>query len=268
MASSNIKAYLNIYDLVKYNPYVHCLGLGAYHTGIEINGVEWSYGHTERGTGVYPCLPGSHPNATLRERIDLGDLDLTIHQVAECLERLRPPFAGFRYHLLYMNCNHFTAAFYHELTSRSAPSYINRLSAVARCCICCLPEYLQPRPGIDIVAKKRRGSTGTVASIVACIKAPFSVCFGANTVTSTTSTQQLEYLDGDANEDDDFECEVADVRLHVLQGRLSEGYDASSRRNLSEVELSPHERLISPSLDRTSTPPLHNERDMVKSISI
>jgi len=112
------------------------------------------------------------------------------------------------------------------------------------------------------------GSTGTVASIVACIKAPFSVCFGANTVTSTTSTQQLEYLDGDANEDDDFECEVADVRLHVLQGRLSEGYDASSRRNLSEVELSPHERLISPSLDRTSTPPLHNERDMVKSISI
>eukprot|EP00466_Bigelowiella_natans_P001737 jgi/Bigna1/140340/aug1.55_g15048 len=184
MTDSRIKAYLNVYDLVKYNAYVHWAGLGAYHTGIEINGVEWAYGHAERGTGVYPCLPGSHPNATLRERIELGDMDLTIHEVAECLERLRPAFSGYRYHLLYKNCNHFTEAFHKELTFKRPPSYINRLAAVARCLICCLPEYMQPRPGIDIPkaddAKGRRlgdecSGAGKIERMQALI---YKTCFG------------------------------------------------------------------------------------------
>jgi len=178
--SNSLAVSLNVYDLAEQNQYAHQLGLGAYHTGIEINGIEWSYGHAERGTGVYPCLPGSHPNAKIRERINITIKDtLTIEEVARCLDRLRPAFMGYRYHLLYLNCNHFTEAFYFELTNERAPSYINRLAQLARqltkqtkslivvmncllvdvyvcvcvvgfllrCCICFMPDYMQPRPG-------------------------------------------------------------------------------------------------------------------------
>mmetsp|Transcript_9706 Transcript_9706/g.19101 ORF Transcript_9706/g.19101 Transcript_9706/m.19101 type:complete len:211 (-) Transcript_9706:322-954(-) len=130
--SNSLAVSLNVYDLAEQNQYAHQLGLGAYHTGIEINGIEWSYGHAERGTGVYPCLP---------------------QEVARCLDRLRPAFMGYRYHLLYLNCNHFTEAFYFELTNERAPSYINRLAQLARCCICFMPDYMQPRPGVDSVMK-------------------------------------------------------------------------------------------------------------------
>jgi len=32
------KVFLNVYDLSAYNKHLHGFGLGAYHTGIEING--------------------------------------------------------------------------------------------------------------------------------------------------------------------------------------------------------------------------------------
>jgi len=32
------KVFLNVYDLSPYNKHLHGFGLGAYHTGIEING--------------------------------------------------------------------------------------------------------------------------------------------------------------------------------------------------------------------------------------
>jgi len=152
--SNSLTVSLNVYDLADQNQYAHPLGLGAYHTGIEINGIEWSYGHAERGTGVYPCLPGSHPNAKFREKIRIKiQHTLTIEEVARCLDRLRPAFMGYRYHLLFLNCNHFTEALHYELTNERAPSYINRLAQVARCCICFMPDYMQPRPGIDSVLK-------------------------------------------------------------------------------------------------------------------
>ncbi|GAB5359198.1 hypothetical protein AAMO2058_000524000 [Amorphochlora amoebiformis] len=149
-AADGIRVTLNVYDLLKVNQYFHCCGIGAYHTGIEIDGVEWAYGHSERGTGVYACAPGSHQHAIFREKIELGQLDISYQDIAETLQRLRPRFPGFRYHLLYYNCNHFTADFYHELTTEYPPPYLNRLAALARRFICCLPKSFQPRPGIDI----------------------------------------------------------------------------------------------------------------------
>jgi len=209
--SAKIKASLNIYDLIKYNPYVHCVGLGAYHTGIEVNGVEWAYGHAERGTGVYPCLPGTHPNGKFREKIDLGYLDLTVQDVAYALDKLRPAFSGHCYHLLYKNCNHFTAALYYELTKKKAPSYINRLAAVGRCLICCLPEYLQPRPGIDVVS-----STDTKLSLSTWICKPFRSCF-SSLIQSTVTP------DGDEEGED-----LADIKMESF--RLSD--DITDPENL------------------------------------
>jgi|688.fasta_scaffold1132627_1 hypothetical protein len=42
------------------------LGLGVYHTGIEIEGIEYSYGgnRDNSGTGVFRSSPGNVPGAT------------------------------------------------------------------------------------------------------------------------------------------------------------------------------------------------------------
>ena len=44
MTSNNKKIYLNIYDLSPINYYLQSIGLGAYHTGVQIGNIEYSYG--------------------------------------------------------------------------------------------------------------------------------------------------------------------------------------------------------------------------------
>jgi len=41
---------LNVYDLVKQNEYLHHVGFGAYHSGVQINSVEYTFGG---GSGVF-----------------------------------------------------------------------------------------------------------------------------------------------------------------------------------------------------------------------
>jgi len=36
MNQNKVKVYLNVYDLAKINYYLHPVGIGAYHTAIEI----------------------------------------------------------------------------------------------------------------------------------------------------------------------------------------------------------------------------------------
>ena len=34
-----MEVYLNVYDFLQYNPYLKCLGMDVYHTGVEIGDV-------------------------------------------------------------------------------------------------------------------------------------------------------------------------------------------------------------------------------------
>ena len=51
-------------------------GMGIYHTGIEINGVEYQFGGNtqSRATGVYTTYPGRNPNFIFKQSIDLGEI--------------------------------------------------------------------------------------------------------------------------------------------------------------------------------------------------
>lgn len=57
------------------NSGLHTLGTGAYHVGIEINGIEYAYGanSTSGLTGVFTCMPMSSPGYQYRTTIELGD---------------------------------------------------------------------------------------------------------------------------------------------------------------------------------------------------
>eukprot|EP01115_Flamella_aegyptia_P001193 TRINITY_DN119266_c0_g1_i1.p2 TRINITY_DN119266_c0_g1~~TRINITY_DN119266_c0_g1_i1.p2 ORF type:complete len:60 (-),score=9.28 TRINITY_DN119266_c0_g1_i1:34-213(-) len=58
MRTTKTKIILNVYDLAAVNDYGHQLGFGVYHSGVEIDGVEWSFGgHEFSSTGVFTCSP-------------------------------------------------------------------------------------------------------------------------------------------------------------------------------------------------------------------
>lgn len=60
------------------NSALHAVGTGAYHVGVEINGVEYAYGATSvaKQTGVFTCFPRLSPGYQYRTTIDLGDRPL------------------------------------------------------------------------------------------------------------------------------------------------------------------------------------------------
>mmetsp|Transcript_9054 Transcript_9054/g.25085 ORF Transcript_9054/g.25085 Transcript_9054/m.25085 type:complete len:357 (+) Transcript_9054:66-1136(+) len=58
----------------EFNSAMQELGTGAYHVGVEINGIEYAYGagKTPGKTGVFTCYPKRSPGYQYRTTIDLG----------------------------------------------------------------------------------------------------------------------------------------------------------------------------------------------------
>ncbi len=94
---------LNVYDVTnaeseqqnnlveRFNNFTHQLGIGGvFHGGLVVDGIEWSFGFCESGTGLYQCTPGKvsihahssfssahscclqNPMYKFRQAIDLG----------------------------------------------------------------------------------------------------------------------------------------------------------------------------------------------------
>ena len=61
-----IEVWVNVYDLHPANATFSAIGLGAYHSGVEIMGTETTFGHTDEGTGVFEHEPRQAPGARFR----------------------------------------------------------------------------------------------------------------------------------------------------------------------------------------------------------
>lgn len=57
-----------------FNSSLHSIGTGAYHVGLEINGIEYAYGanSTKGLTGIFTCEPRCSPGYQFRTTIDFG----------------------------------------------------------------------------------------------------------------------------------------------------------------------------------------------------
>lgn len=72
---------LNVYDLhgaATGNAVLARAGFagGAFHAGVEVFFLEWSFGYLERGTGVVPVVPGKSCLGTLKQKVMLGPAQL------------------------------------------------------------------------------------------------------------------------------------------------------------------------------------------------
>lgn len=129
--------HLNIYDLVwdkekgKNNAGLADLGLGFYHTGLELWGKELSFGHSKRfKSGVFAVKPKKAdelmPHTVFRQSIEMDTIYISRYSVDKILNRLSAKYTSDAYNVVRNNCNHFTEELCQALCGKDIPEWVNR----------------------------------------------------------------------------------------------------------------------------------------------
>ncbi|XP_057773769.1 deSI-like protein At4g17486 [Salvia miltiorrhiza] len=141
--TGTIPVYLNVYDLTPINGYAYWLGLGIYHSGVQVHGVEYAFGaHEHSTTGIFEVEPKHCPGFTFRKSILIARSDLGPKEVRALMENLAQEYPGNAYNLISKNCNHFCNDVCLRLTGKQIPRWVNRLARLGLFCNCVLPAGL------------------------------------------------------------------------------------------------------------------------------
>ncbi|XP_072984052.1 deSI-like protein At4g17486 [Typha latifolia] len=143
-SSQGFPVVLNVYDLTPLNNYIFWCGLGIFHSGIEVHGLEYGFGaHDYSSSGVFEVEPKKCPGYIYRCSISLGRIDMHPNEFREFMENIAADYHGDTYHLISKNCNHFTDDVSMKLTERGIPGWVNRLAKIGAVCNCLLPESMK-----------------------------------------------------------------------------------------------------------------------------
>lgn len=130
---------LQIYDaggteMVKnVNTLLRAVGTGAFHTGVEVYGKEWSFGFTNDGSsGIFSCPPRCCKTHAYREAVPMGETDLSQVEVEELLMRLASNWRGAHYDVLRRNCTHFSEEFCRKLGVGPIPAWVGNIALAGR----------------------------------------------------------------------------------------------------------------------------------------
>ncbi|KAI7748819.1 hypothetical protein M8C21_022673 [Ambrosia artemisiifolia] len=138
--AGSIPVYLNVYDLTSINEYAYWLGLGIYHSGVQVHRVEYAFGYHEQATtGIFEGEPKKCEGFTFRKQILIGWTDMNPKEVKGVMNELAHKYKGTSYDLFTRNCNHFCNDVCIRLTGKSIPSWINRLARIGLMCFCIVP---------------------------------------------------------------------------------------------------------------------------------
>ncbi|KAI5665223.1 hypothetical protein M9H77_24546 [Catharanthus roseus] len=142
--SSETQVVLNVYDLTPINHYCIWFGLGIFHSGIEVHGMEYGFGaHDFPISGVFEVEPKTCPGFVFRCSVPLGRINMPVSEFRSFIESVASEYHGDTYHLISKNCNHFTDDIARRLTGKGIPGWVNRLAHLGAFCSCLLPESLQ-----------------------------------------------------------------------------------------------------------------------------
>ena len=127
--------WLNVYHLTCLNYFLQLIGLGIYHTTIEIESLEYSFGScNEDIAGFYINDRGDISKIlTLKEKIYMGNTIYNKNNIDRILALESPFWMGRTYDPFLKNCNHFTKYFLKLILFKNIkyPVYINRICRYA-----------------------------------------------------------------------------------------------------------------------------------------
>ena len=127
--------WLNVYHLTWLNYLLQIIGLGIFHTSIEINSNEYSFGSTDEDVaGFYINKVGQiSKELTLKEKIYMGNTIYKKNNIERLLALESPYWMGRTYDPFLKNCNHFTKNFLKIILvgNINYPIYINRICKFA-----------------------------------------------------------------------------------------------------------------------------------------
>ncbi|XP_027344786.1 deSI-like protein At4g17486 isoform X1 [Abrus precatorius] len=142
-SGGSVPVYLNVYDLTPINGYAYWFGLGVYHSGVQVYGVEFAFGaHEYSSTGIFEGEPKRCEGFTFRKTILIGKTSMGPGEVRAVMEELASEYKGNAYNLITKNCNHFCNDACLRLTGNPIPSWVNRLARIGFLCNCVLPVTL------------------------------------------------------------------------------------------------------------------------------
>lgn len=105
---------------------------GAFHTGVEVYGREWSFGGTPEGyeqeSGVGENVPGEHPCHSFRETLMMGYTARNPEEVLDLVEAMKLEWRGGRYDMFARNCHNFSIDFCGRLGVAEIPAWVNELA--------------------------------------------------------------------------------------------------------------------------------------------
>ena len=123
--------WLNIYHLTWLNYLLQIIGLGIYHTSIEIDSLEYSFGACEEDVaGFYINDIGEISKIlTLKEKIYMGNTLYSKNNIERLLALESPYWMGRTYDPFLKNCNNFTKHFLKLILVGIVdyPTYVNRI---------------------------------------------------------------------------------------------------------------------------------------------
>ncbi|KAL9090699.1 MAG: hypothetical protein Q9165_005187 [Trypethelium subeluteriae] len=137
---------INVYDLLppsRVSSILWSLGTSLLHSGVVIGDKEYAFGgHDQPGvSGVYWTRPRLEPpGGTFKLEILHGFSYLPVEDIEGIVREVSQKFQGPSYNLLTKNCNHFTSHLCHRLTSRRAPSWLNRAASIGVALPCLVPR--------------------------------------------------------------------------------------------------------------------------------
>lgn len=137
-----MEVHLNVYDLTPANGYAYWFGLGVFHSGVEVHGVEYAYGaHEHSMTGIFDIQPKQGESLfTFRKSILIGWTDMSPGEVKALMKELGRKYRGDAYNLFSNNCNHFCNEACIKLTGMPIPRWVNRLARIGLFCNCMVPD--------------------------------------------------------------------------------------------------------------------------------
>lgn len=136
---------VHVYNLIntRGNRLVEAIvGSGIYHSGIEIDGVEYAFGCLAPGmvddaryTGVWVQQPGTLPpdwasSVEHEVALPMGSLRCSRMEVYRRIRRLRSEWRAADYDILGKNCNHFVAYACNVFEVSPPPQWINQLADI------------------------------------------------------------------------------------------------------------------------------------------